>query len=262
VAYVQPKSILSESSGFISEYDYTLNPYSGCTFGCTYCYAAFFVRDRDRQDSWGAWVDVKDNALALLRRRRGKSLKGKSIYLSSVTDPYQPIERELELTRSLLEELATYHQPRLVVQTRSPLVVRDLDLIKRFEAVQVNMTITTDDDSIRRVFEPVCSSIPTRLDAIARVHQAGVPACITMTPLLPVSDPAAFARRLVETGIQKFVIQPFHPDRGRFVAGTPEAARSLFKARGWTLDSYRQVVAVLRQHLPDLREGKDGFAPV
>ena len=79
-------------------YDFTLNPYSGCSFGCTYCYAAFFSRDAEKRDAWGYWVNVKENAEALLKKRR-RSLDGKRIYMSSVTDPYQPIERELKLTR-------------------------------------------------------------------------------------------------------------------------------------------------------------------
>lgn len=152
VAYIDAKSILTESSGFIKAYDYTLNAYSGCTFGCSYCYAAFFVRDREERDGWGRWVKVKENALELLQKRRRKPLLDATIYISSVTDPYQPIERELSLTRALLEELLAYHQVRLVVQTRSPLVVRDLDLLAQFPAVRVNMTVTTDDEAVRKAF--------------------------------------------------------------------------------------------------------------
>jgi len=262
VAYIQTKTILTESSGFMSEYDYTLNPYSGCTFGCTYCYAAFFVRDQSKQDAWGRWVHVKENALTLLRRKRRDPLDGKTIYMSSVTDPYQPIERDLELTRAILDELVTYHRPRLVIQTRSPIVVRDIDLLQRFETIQVNMTITTDDEQIRKVFEPTCSSLKARFEAITRIQQAGIPTCITMTPLLPVTDPEAFAQRLLATGVQKFIIQPFHPDRGKFVAGTRDEAKQLFKERNWTMAAYRQTLAVIKRCIPNIGEGKEGFAPI
>lgn len=261
VTYTPVKSILTEPSGFISHYDYTLNPYSGCTFGCTYCYAAFFVPDSAKQDTWGQWVNVKENALALLKRKRAGSLRGKTIYMSSVTDPYQPIERDLELTRSLLQELLTYHQPKLVIQTRSPIVTRDIDLLKQFEHVRVNMTITTDDEAIRKVFEPACASIPARLNAIARIHQAGIPACITLSPLLPVKDAVTFAQRLLETGIEKIVVRPFHPDRGKFIAGTRDAAKGLLKERNWNMTTYEAVVAVLKQHIPNIEVGRDGFAP-
>ncbi|MCU0494668.1 MAG: radical SAM protein [Chloroflexaceae bacterium] len=262
VSYTPARSILTESTGFMDGYDYTLNPYSGCTFGCSYCYAAFFVRDKAQQDTWGQWVRVKDNALELLQRWRKKPLHGKTIYMSSVTDPYQPLERDLLLTRSLLEELANYHKPRLVIQTRSQLVVRDLDLLQRFGSVQVNMTVTTDDEAVRKAFEPHCSSIPARLKAIADIQAAGVATCITMTPLLPVADATSFAERLLATGVEKFVVQPFHPERGKFVAGTRDEALALCRERGWTAARYREVLAVLRQQLPQLAEGKDGFAPI
>ena len=104
----------------MDEYDFTLNPYSGCSFGCTYCYAAFFSKTREQRDRWGYWVMVKENALELLERRKRGALDGKRIYMSTVTDPYQPIERQLDLTRGLLEVLADRHSPKLVVQTRSP----------------------------------------------------------------------------------------------------------------------------------------------
>jgi DNA repair photolyase len=261
VLYAQARSILTESSGFIDAFDYTLNPYSGCTFGCSYCYAAAFVRDHERRNSWGQWVQVKENALELLRKRRKKPLEGTTIYLSSVTDPYQPVERELKLTRALLEELAAFHQVRLVVQTRSPLVTRDLDLFARFPAVRVNMTITTDDEAVRKVFEPGCASLGRRLAAIAEVQRAGIPACITLTPLLPVADPASFAERLKATGVTRFVTQYLHAERGQFVAGTRAAAVALCRERGWDEAAYRRVVDVLRAVLPHLDEGRDGFTP-
>lgn len=261
VEYKEARSILSPATGFIDTFDYTLNPYSGCTFACTYCYAAFFVRDVQEQAEWGQWVQVKENALELLQKWRKKSLARKSIYMSSVTDPYQPIERELELTRAILEELATYHQPHLVIQTRGALVARDIDLLKRLERVRVNMTITTDDDEVRRVFEPACSSVRTRLEAIANVHAAGIPTCITISPLLPLRDATDFAKSLRATGVPKFVVQPFHLEKGKFVAGTRKEAVRLFNERGWGKEAYQAAVAILRADLPMLDEGKVGFAP-
>ena len=261
VEYKEARSILSAATGFIDSFDYTLNPYSGCTFACTYCYAAFFVRDMKEQAEWGQWVKVKENALELLQKWRTKPLTGKAIYMSSVTDPYQPIERDLELTRALLEELATHHQPRLVVQTRGALVARDIDLLKRFERVRVNMTITTDDDEVRQLFEPSCSSVRARLEAIAKVHEAGIPTCVTMSPLLPLRNAAEFAQQLRATGVPMFVVQPFHIKKGKFVAGTRKEAVQLFIERDWGREAYQAAVAVLRAGLPILEEGKAGFVP-
>lgn len=262
VTYKTAASILTEGKGFMNGYDYTLNPYSGCTFGCTYCYAAFFSRSEEQRKNWGYWVHVKENALHLLVKKRKKSLRDKTIYMSSVTDPYQPIEKELNLTRSLLKELITYHQPRLVIQTRSPLATRDVDLFKEFNVIQVNMTITTDSETVRKVFEPLCPSNASRLKAIREINDAGINTCITMTPLLPIANAEDFAKNLLDTGIKKFIIQPFHSDKGKFVASTREKAMQLVKEMDWTMDKYQKVFEVIQKYIPDIGIGKDGFKPI
>ena len=274
VKYLRAKEILTRATGFMGEYDFTLNPYSGCSFGCTYCYAAFFSRDIERRDSWGYWVDVKENAIELMAKRRSGSLDGKLIYMSSVTDPYQPVDRELELTRGILKIMAARHRPKLVIQTRSPTVVRDCDLFRQIEEnggrVQVNMTVTTDDEDIRRTFEPFCPSNTARIRAIGEVRAKGIDTCITMTPLLVVMSPYAFADSLVETGVQKFIAQPFHFRRGKFLAGTRDKATELMAEKLGCdresfqkeyLEHYEMVFDVLQDTLPELGEGKDGFAP-
>ncbi len=281
VSYIQAREILTRATGFMDAYDFTLNPYSGCSFGCAYCYAAFFSHDAAKRDSWGYWVSVKENAVELLQnrlKRKPDALDGKLIYLSSVTDPYQPVERELQLTRRLLEVMADGHQPRLVVQTRSPDVTRDADLFRRIEAnggrVQVNMTVTTDDEDIRRTFEPFCPANPVRLEAIKQVQAAGIGACITMTPLLIISSPYAFADSLVATGVKKFIAQPFHFTRGKFVAGTRQKALDLVAEKlecnqasfkDEYLEHYQMVFSVLEdvlsEHGLELGQGKDGFKP-
>ncbi len=261
VEYIQVKSILTKTSGFTAIYDYTLNPYSGCSFGCAYCYAAFFVRDPNDLASWGRWVRVKQNALDLLKKKRKAPLDGASIFMSSVTDPYQPLEKSLCLTRGILEELLAYHRPRLVVQTRGPLVARDIDLLRQFETAQVNMTITTDDDDVRKAFEPTCASIQQRLDAIAEVTAAGIQTCVTMTPILPVRDPDSFAAALLATGVRRFVAQSFHGGQARFVSGTPTAAVELARSMGWSSERRAQVITRLAALLPDLKTGRDGFTP-
>ena len=289
-SYSPARSVLTKPTGFIAEYDFTLNPYSGCSFGCSYCYAAFFSPSQESRDDWGRWVRVKENADALLAKRKPGSLDGKRIYMSSVTDPYQPIERRLRLARRLLEILAGQRspdapalltdppKPKLVVQTRSPDVVRDCDLLRRIEAnggrAQVNMTVTTDDEEVRRTFEPSCPSNAARLRAIAEVRREGVAACVTMTPLLWASDPRAFADSLLETGVRKFIIQPFHYQRGKFVASTREQAVALMtrklncgraEFRERYIAHYEEACAILKAELEkagaELGEGKAGFTP-
>lgn len=261
IIHKQAHSILSKTTGFISAFDYTLNPYSGCAFGCHYCYAAFFAPTSIQQETWGQWVQIKDNALALLQKKRKRPLINQSLYISSVTDPYQPVERELGLTRDLLSELAEYHEVRVVIQTRSPLVTRDIDVLSRFPYARVNMTVTTDDEDVRKAFEPFCPSNEQRLHAISEVAASGVDTCITLTPLLPVNDATSFAQRLLATGIQRFVVQDFHATKSRFVAGTGAHARQLLAERKWTSALYAEARDILMNTLPNCSEGQEGFAP-
>lgn len=274
IEYKQTRDILTRATGFMDAYDFTLNPYAGCAFGCSYCYAAFFSRSTDDRNAWGEWVRVKENAVDLLRRWPAGKLDGKRIYMSSVTDPYQPIERKLNLTGGLLRILAERHRPKLVVQTRSPNVVRDADMfseiVSRGGRVQVNLTVTTDDEDVRRAFEPSCPGNARRLEAVAALARKGVDTCVTMTPLLMVRDAARFARDLRATGVSNFIVQPFHFRSGKFVAGTRETALAILTGKlncnlddvpKRYLDHYRDVRDVLLKELPGLGEGKDGFSP-
>ena len=275
ITHTPAREILTKATGFMDAYDFTLNPYSGCSFGCTYCYAAFFSRDAEKLNNWGKWLTVKENAIQLLKKRQPGSLHGKRIYMSSVTDPYQPAERQLKLTRGLLSTMADRaDQPKLVIQTRSPDVVRDCDLFHQIQQnggqIQINMTVTTDDEDLRRTFEPHCPANSTRLQAIAQIQTNGIPACITMTPLLLVANPQTFADHLLATGVQKFIAQPFHFQKGKFLAATRDQAFSLMAEklqcdqnsfRDQYLTHYRRAFQILRQKLPHLGEGKTGFEP-
>ena len=274
VGYREARSILNKASGFLEGYDFSLNPYAGCSFGCTYCYAVRFSGRKDADATWGKWVDVKENAISLMRKMRTGALDGKRIYMSSVTDPYQTVERRTRLTRTLLEILAEKHAPKLVVQTRSPDVARDIDLFAAIEhrggRVQVNMTVTTDDEALRRVFEPGCPANHARLKGIAEVQAAGIQSCITMTPLLLVKDVEAFAESLSATGVKRFITQPFHTGKAEFVAGTREDALELMAERlGCRMEEvvrehqyhYNRTRAVLARRLHDIGEGRSGFAP-
>jgi DNA repair photolyase len=115
---------------------------------------------------------------------------------------------------------------------------------------------------VRNIFEPGCASIGQRLRAIADVQRSGIGTRITLTPLLPVTDPVAFAERLKDTGVERFVTQYLHAERGQFVAGTRAAAFALCHECGWDQAAYRRTVAVLQTTLPHLVEGREGFVPV
>ncbi|MGE3856178.1 MAG: radical SAM protein [Dehalococcoidia bacterium] len=259
-------SILTPASGFMSRYRYTLNPYSGCSFGCSYCYARYFTQRLSDREHWGRWVGVKERARAALRRAcaRGDLVDGDAIYISTVTDPYQPIERRLRLTRGLLEDLLEFGiQPRMTIQTRSPLVVRDLDLLRQFEHVRVNMTVTTDDDAVRRRYEPSCPPIEARLDAARLLADAGLPIGISLSPLLPLRDARAFGAHLAEFDAAEYVTQYVKLGGGWFVSGTPEVVTQTLRDDGWDERSYHRAVRDLRAGLGErvLLEGMGGYAP-
>jgi DNA repair photolyase len=213
-------------------------------------------------DNWGYWVDVKENALALLRKKRKKPMEGSRIYMSTVTDPYQPTEKKLEVTRDILKELRDYHNVRLVIQTRAALVTRDIDIFKDFETLQVNMTVTTDSERVRKAFEPLCPSNNVRLKAIQEVHEAGIRSCITVTPLLPVEDPEQFAKDLKATGIDNFIIQGFHRKKGRFVKGTRDAATAILNEFNWGDEEYQRVLSIFQRYIPDIGVGQEGFKSI
>jgi len=190
VRITAPKRILTPASGYLSGYDYSLNPYAGCVFACSYCYVRALPVALFRGEPWGDWVDVKQPAAALLRKelRRAKRKGSTAIFMSSSTDPYQPLEREHEITRGLLEALAENPPDFLFVQTRSPLVVRDIDLLRRLgSGVRVSMTVETDLEPVRKAFAPKAPPIPARLLALQQLAAAGVPVQAAVAPVLPYS---------------------------------------------------------------------------
>lgn len=189
-------------------------------------------------------------------------MEGSRIYMSTVTDPYQPIEKKLEVTRDILKELRDYHDVRLVIQTRAALVTRDIDIFKDFETLQVNMTVTTDSERVRKAFEPLCPSNKVRLKAIQEVHEAGIRSCITVTPLLPVEDPEQFAQDLKATGIDNFIIQGFHRKKGRFVKGTRDAATAILDEFNWGDEEYHRVLSIFQRYIPGIGVGQEGFKSI
>jgi DNA repair photolyase len=243
--------ILHDVSEYMAPLDYSLNPYVGCSFGCSYCYAVFFAPEEEQRENWGRWVDVKVNGIREIMRRR--DLKGKKILMSSATDPYQPIERTIELTRGIVEALSEPdRQPVLRVQTRGPLVARDIDVFKRFENIRVNMSITTDSDEIRKRFEPSCASIDQRFEAIEQVKAAGIRIGISLSPLLPIEDIDKFADRLVALEPDSAFSSSFHISHGRFKGSTRTLGLELASEFGWTKLKVQEAVARLRERLPML----------
>jgi DNA repair photolyase len=186
------KSILSKSG--IPGVTYCVNPYVGCSHGCRYCYATFMKRFTGHREAWGTFVDAKVNAPEVLRREL-KRAPGGHVMISSVTDPYQAaMEGKYKLTRQCLEALL-HHDSSVGILTKSPLVIRDLDVIKKFREIEVGFTVTTDREEIRKTFEPHAPPIQARIEALKMLHEHGIRTYAFVGPVLPM-NPELLAQEL------------------------------------------------------------------
>ncbi|MFX0069072.1 MAG: radical SAM protein [Candidatus Hodarchaeota archaeon] len=181
---IKAKNIVVKSN--LPGISYVVNPYVGCQYGCVYCYADFLRRWTGHgKDSWGKFVDVKVNALDLIEGH-AQNYGGKKILFSSVTDPYQPIERRYKLTRQLLEKLADCSpQPAIEILTKSDLITRDIDTLRRFEECNVGFSLCTLDDTIRQVLEPAAPPIAKRINALKNIHEADIETYVFISPIMP-----------------------------------------------------------------------------
>lgn len=179
---IHAKSILSPSK----IYDFVINPYVGCQHACSYCYARFMKRFTGHKEPWGDFVDVKINAPDLLSKEIKKKKMG-TVWVSGVCDSYQPLEARYKLTRKCLEILVQNRWP-VFIQTRSTLVLRDLDVFKKSKDIEVGLSITTASDEIRKIFEPYAPPIEKRLNAIEELHQNGIRTYVMIAPILPEAE--------------------------------------------------------------------------
>ncbi|MSV29875.1 MAG: radical SAM protein [Bryobacterales bacterium] len=215
IHHSEAKSILSSTTGFIAQAGFThsLTPARNCTFGCTYCYVPtmgiYGGLKREDWTHWGQFTTFKANAAALLR----KSLKPHQIiYCSPLVDPYQPAEEREEMMPAVLD--AVIASPPLVfaIQTRAPLVLRDLDRLRTLSSLttlRVGFSITTNDERVRRLYEPQCASFESRLEAVRRLREAGVSVVATLAPVLP-CDPEALVRAAIDATGGDPIGDPFH----------------------------------------------------
>lgn len=181
ISEIYSSSIITKSN--LPDSDYVINPYVGCSHSCIYCYARFMKRFTNHKEEWGTFVDAKINAPNLIPTDTTR-YKGKLIFLSSVTDPYIPLERKYKLTRKIIEKLIPL-EPNLGIQTKSDLVLRDVDLFKKFENCEVGLTITTLDDNLRKEVEPFSASVEKRINALKILKKSGIKTYVFIGPILP-----------------------------------------------------------------------------
>jgi len=177
---VPVKSILTKSN--IPSVDLVVNPYVGCEHGCIYCYAEFMKRFTNHHEPWGAFLDVKINSPDLVKPRG--EYRNKNVLLSSVTDPYLPHERKYELTRKILEKLVP-HQPSLTILTKSELIVRDINILKKFKDIDVSISISTLNEEYTKQLEPRASIPSRRFAALRKCKEAGLKTHVFVSPIFP-----------------------------------------------------------------------------
>jgi len=235
---IKCKTVLNKSR--IPGVDFALNPYVGCSHKCLYCYAVFMKRFTGHTEPWGDFVDVKTNASEVLGQQL-RRLKKSRISFGTVCDPYQQTEEQYKITRRCLEAL-TYYYHSVSILTKSPLVLRDLDLLKKTKDIEVGFTITTLEPEIKEIFEPFSPSVQERLEALKNLSQNKIPAWVFVAPLLPhLADSEEKIEQL-------------------FTASENAGARSiLFDTLNPYPKVWNNVINLINKHFPDARNFYDYY---
>lgn len=247
------KSILAFNDSPDVPMDASVNPYRGCEHGCIYCYARPYHEylGLSAGTDFESRIFVKENAAVLLREAlSAKSWTPQVIGLSGVTDPYQPIERKLRITRACLEVLAEFRNPVAVI-TKNHLVTRDIDVLASMaehQAAQVFLSITTLDDDLARVMEPRASRPGLRLEAVRKLREAGIPVGVMVAPIIPAltdHEVPAILEAAAEAGAMT---------AGRNVVRLPHGVKDLFTEWLGVHAPHRKEKVLNR--LRDMRDGK------
>ena len=220
VPTLHAKSILTKSS--LPGVDYVINPYTGCTFSCLYCYACFMSRSVNKAaNTWGSYVYIKENAALLterdlpriIRNAEKKGLPYPNLLFSSVTDAWQYIEKKCEVTRTILKVLARHHYPGCVsTLTKSPLIVRDSDLFKQLPNTKLGMTITSAENAISQFFEQKAPPVTERLKALEALNKEGFNTYVFIGPVFPhllynIEELEKLFRRIQEAGTRNLYVE-------------------------------------------------------
>ena len=269
---------LNPTGGFLKDFAYSLNPYVGCAFGdhggCPFCYVrALPVAMKGEGARWGSWVIAKTNLqerllVELAAMRKSGRLENATVFMSSATDPYQGIERRLRISRGALEAFVEFPIRRVLLQTRSPMVERDIDLLKLLgNRVMVSISIETDDDAVRRAITPTSPSIERRLRTARTMRRVGIPVQIAISPMLP-NNPERFAELADEAADRVIVDSYFAGDgsggRRTRALGIGELYRRLGYERWFHPGAEDELLATMRARLGEHRVlySRDGFAAV
>lgn len=254
---------LTATTGYLTGFTHTLQPYIGCSFGCSYCYVQEMTVHRFHSGglAWGDYayprVGIDEKlALELARHQRRGRLDTLAIFMSSVTDPYQGVERQWQLTRACLQVFVEFPPGLLMIQTRSPLVTRDIDLIQQLgQCCWISFTLETDLESVRRHVTPRCPSMQRRLEALNTLRAAGLQVQIAVSPCLPYSDVERFGTLLLEHADRVVVDTYTSGDGGSGKRTARTEIPALYTEQGWgdwqAEASARSLYAWLQRHMGD-----------
>ncbi|WP_419873422.1 radical SAM protein [Candidatus Pristimantibacillus sp. PTI5] len=254
------KKILSEAKGYLDiGFTHSLNPYSGCAFSCSYCYVREMPIQKFKEIPWGEWVDIKTNAAENYRNEMFKlrqKAKPVNIFMSSATDPYQPIERKAAVTRGLLEAMLENPPDFLQIQTRSPLITRDLDLLMKLKdkcEVLVSMTVETDREDIKQIFAPFAPGIKLRLKALREIHEAGISTQASISPVLPFTPdfPKALAGIVDRIWIDTLNIGDGSMGKRSKRLGMPQLFEAYGLSEWYRVDIHVRVEKYFKKSFPD-----------
>ncbi|MEM4258529.1 MAG: radical SAM protein [Candidatus Thermoplasmatota archaeon] len=241
------KSALSQSH--LPGLQYALNPYRGCAHNCTYCYAPFVLKINRQQ--WHQEIYVKRNIPQILTQELKKKKPG-VVGLSTVTDPYQPVEKKYQLTRQCLELLFDYDFP-VCIQTKSPLVLRDITLLSRFSNVEIMISIGTEKDHERILLEPGSPSISDRLSTVRTCAEAGIKTSVFFGPIYPTISTErveSIIDLFIEHGASHIMIDSLHlrPELWETIKHSLEENEALLTVFSkYVLDIKNQYNAVKKQ---------------
>jgi len=217
--------------------DYSINPYFGCEFGCRYCYSMVYFKLKAIPCKWGEYVEAKTYLPRILSKKLSKFKRDSKIGIGTYTDPYQPWEASLNLTRKILKILNRRGDLKVVIETKSPLILRDIDILKD-SGYSVVFTITSLDERYAKYFEPYAPRPFSRLKAASILIDNGVDVSIFIAPLMPfINDEKDYLEKIIE-GIARAGVKKFYSDVLRFRIGVRESLISVLKEYNSSLISY------------------------
>lgn len=187
---IEVKSILNRSK--LRSDGYTINPYVGCQHACVYCYACFMKRLTNHDEPWGEFVDAKINTAEVFEKQFRRTKDGEGAFIGSATDGYQPLEIKYELTRGILQKIVDIQSASLIpkefsvsILTKSDIVLRDIDLLKRIPDAEVGFSISMPNEKARRLFEPRAVPMKQRFEALKTLRENGIATFSFIGPILP-----------------------------------------------------------------------------